>query len=468
MIGKTLSHYRIVEKLGEGGMGVVWRALDTQLDREVAIKVLPETFSGDAERVARFEREAKLLASLNHRNIAAIYGVDEADGQRFLVMELVEGQTLAAKLLQGPLEIDEAIDLCHQLARALEAAHDRGVLHRDLKPANVQVTPEGRVKVLDFGLAKAFEVQGDSDASPTMTSGGTQAGAILGTAAYMSPEQTRGKPLDKRTDIWSFGCVLYECLTGRAAFRGETVSDTLAAILKSDANWSLVPEGTPPRVRELLQRCLEKDARNRLRDVGDARLELQRSIAGHEALSDTSGISLAPITEARPSRRFSTSALAATALVAAVLGAGSGWILSGRVGPAGSGSTGAARFTIELPEDLLVFGYLASPDGRTVGYAGVPKNAPDPEQAVSAGYLRRFGDFDSTRIPGSEGATDFAFSPDGRWVAMRVPVAPKSTKYRLTKVPVDGSAPPLALVDWSDAWAGPLVWLPHLVASALA
>ena len=235
--GTTLLHYRITEKLGEGGMGVVWKAVDTKLEREVAIKVLPDDFARDPERLSRFEREAKLLASLNHRNIASIYGLAEDGGRRFLVMELVEGEDLAKKLAGGPLPADEAIDICHQLARALEAAHDKGVLHRDLKPANVQVTDEGRVKVLDFGLAKALETGGDQSKSPTLTSAGTRAGTILGTAAYMSPEQARGRDLDKRTDIWAFGCVLFECLTGKSTFQGETMSDTLAGILKTEPNW---------------------------------------------------------------------------------------------------------------------------------------------------------------------------------------------------------------------------------------
>ena len=321
MIGATLAHYKVLEKLGEGGMGVVWKALDTKLDREVAIKVLPESFSSDPDRVARFEREAKVLASLNHRNIAAIFGVDQADGKRFLVMELVEGEDLSRRLERGPLPVEEAIDACHQLARALEAAHEKGVLHRDLKPANVQLTPEGRIKVLDFGLAKAFEIEGDPGASPTLTSAGTKAGMILGTAGYMSPEQARGKPLDKRTDIWSFGCILFECLTARPAFRGETMSDTLASILKSEANWSLLPDRTPPRVRELLQRCFEKDARNRLRDIGDARLELQRSISGHESLTDSSGVSLATAVESKPAQRVSMPILAAAVLGGVIVGA---------------------------------------------------------------------------------------------------------------------------------------------------
>ncbi|HVE66448.1 MAG TPA: serine/threonine-protein kinase, partial [Thermoanaerobaculia bacterium] len=234
MIGSTLGHYRIEGQLGAGGMGVVYLARDAVLRREVALKVLPDAFASDPERLARFEREAQLLASLTHPNIAAIHGMEQADAVRYLVLELVPGETLAERLTGGPLPVDEALEVCRQIAEALEAAHEKGIIHRDLKPANVKITPAGKVKVLDFGLAKAFG-PGPSDAdlsqSPTITTGGTQQGVILGTAAYMSPEQARGKALDKRTDIWSFGCVLYEALTGRPAFVGETISDTMAGIL---------------------------------------------------------------------------------------------------------------------------------------------------------------------------------------------------------------------------------------------
>ena len=236
--GRTLSHYRLVEQIGEGGMGVVWRATDTTLGRDVAIKVLPEAVANDPERMARFEREARLLASLNHPNIAGIYGVGADEGVRFLAMELVAGDELAARIAQGPVPVVEALQLARQIAEALEAAHEKGVVHRDLKPANVKVTPDGTVKVLDFGLAKA--IVGETAASgptssptilPTMTSAGAAVGMILGTAAYMSPEQARGKAVDRRADIWAFGCVLFECLTGQRAFMGETLSDTLAKIL---------------------------------------------------------------------------------------------------------------------------------------------------------------------------------------------------------------------------------------------
>jgi len=232
--GQELQHYRLIGKIGEGGMGVVWKAVDTKLDREVAIKTLPAGFADDPERLVRFEREAKLLASLNHPNVAAIYGIHQAEGVPFIAMELVPGEDLAVRIGQGPLDLTEALGIARKVAAALAAAHDNGVIHRDLKPANIRITPENEVKVLDFGLAKALDTgaaSGDPSHSPTLTSAGTRVGVILGTASYMSPEQARGKPVDRRADIWAFGCVLYELLTGRQSFPGETVSDALAAIL---------------------------------------------------------------------------------------------------------------------------------------------------------------------------------------------------------------------------------------------
>ena len=281
--GTSLAHYRLVDKVGEGGMGVVWRAQDNTLGREVAIKILPAIFAQDAERLARFEREARVLASLNHPNIAAVHGLHEADGQRFLVMELVPGEDFARRLERGTLTIDEALRVAGQIAEALEAAHAHGIVHRDLKPANIKGDPEGRLKVLDFGLAKALEGEsprGDLSLSPTLTLRATQAGVILGTAAYMSPEQARGRTVDRRADIWAFGVILFEMLTGRRLFEGETVSDTLASVLKTEPDWSALPATTPVPVRRLLRRCLEKDPRRRLRDIGDALLEIEQATTG--------------------------------------------------------------------------------------------------------------------------------------------------------------------------------------------
>jgi serine/threonine protein kinase/WD40 repeat protein len=277
--GQQLLHYRLVEKIGQGGMGVVWKAVDTSLDREVAIKVLPALFADDPDRLARFEREAKMLASLHHPHVASVFGVHDANGVRFLAMELVPGEDLSLRLQRSSLTIAEAIDVARQVALALEAAHERGVIHRDLKPANVKLATDGTVKILDFGLAKAaaLEATPDSDpsSSPTMTSAGSVPGVILGTAAYMSPEQARGQLVDKRSDIWSFGCVLWECLAGEALFGRETASDSIGAILHTEPDWGRLPENTPPGVRHLLRRCLAKDPRKRLHHVADARIELE-------------------------------------------------------------------------------------------------------------------------------------------------------------------------------------------------
>ena len=279
MTGQTIAHYKIAEKLGEGGMGVVYRAVDAKLGRDVALKVLPAVFAGDPDRMARFQREAHVLASLNHPNIAAIYGLEEANGVHALAMELVEGPTLEERLAAGgAMELEEALALARQMADALEYAHERGVVHRDLKPANVKVTADGTVKVLDFGLAKAATqtaASGHPATSPTLTMRATQAGIILGTAAYMAPEQARGAVAAKRADIWAFGVVLFEMLTGRRLFEGETVSDTLAAVLTKQPEW----EQVPAKVRRLLERCLERDPKRRLRDIGDAWSLLEESAA---------------------------------------------------------------------------------------------------------------------------------------------------------------------------------------------
>ena len=272
---QLIAHYRVTAKLGEGGMGVVYRATDTKLNRDVAVKVLPDSFAADPDRLTRFTREAQVLASLNHPNIAAIYGVED----RALVLELVDGPTLAERIAAGPIPVDEALPIARQIAEALEYAHEKGIIHRDLKPANVKITPEGRVKVLDFGLAKAMASEasgaGRPEASPTLTMRATVAGVILGTAAYMSPEQARGQEADQRADIWSFGVLVYEMLTGRKLFDAPTVSDTLAAVLRADLDWSALPAGLPSNIRTMLRRCLERDPKRRLRDIGDARCAMK-------------------------------------------------------------------------------------------------------------------------------------------------------------------------------------------------
>ena len=277
MIGRTLSHYEILDELGRGGMGVVYRARDTKLGRDVAIKVLPEDFAANDERLARFRREAQLLASLNHPNIGAIYGLEESEGLHYLVLELVPGETLAERLTRGRLAVGEVLAIASQIVAALEEAHESGVIHRDLKPANIKVTEDGKIKVLDFGLARAFSdetVDADSSLSPTLTRDATRAGVIMGTAAYMSPEQARGKTVDKRSDVFSFGSVLYEMLTGRKAFAGEDISEILAAVIKSEPAMDRLSRNLDPRIHRLVDRCLRKDGRERIRDMGDVRIAL--------------------------------------------------------------------------------------------------------------------------------------------------------------------------------------------------
>ena len=329
--GSRLGVYAILDPLGAGGMGEVYRALDTRLGREVAVKALPDEFSRDPGRRSRFEREARMLAALNHPAVAAIYGLEDVDGTSFIVMELVPGQTLSEKLSRGALPLDESLRIGRQIAEALEAAHERGIVHRDLKPANIKVTPEGRVKVLDLGLAKALDRKetssgSDPSLSPTLVLEGTQPGVILGTVDFMSPEQARGKAVDKRTDIWAFGCVLYEMLSGRRAFTGETVTDVLAAIVTREPDWNALPPETPPRIRDLLGRCLQKDPARRLRDVGDARIELEETIAqieshsgGRAAISGpiSQPVSKPIVTEVPARRRRRALPIAAVILLAA-------------------------------------------------------------------------------------------------------------------------------------------------------
>jgi eukaryotic-like serine/threonine-protein kinase len=286
MIGNKLAHYEITSHLGTGGMGEVYQATDSKLGRSVAIKLLPEAFTHDAERAARFEREARVLASLNHSNIAAIFGLEESGDRKFLVMELVAGETLADRIKRGPIPVDESLGIAKQICEALEAAHEKGIIHRDLKPANVKITPKGKVKVLDFGLAKAYEAEASKtnlSQSPTLSMAATNAGVILGTAAYMSPEQAKGRQVDQRTDIFSFGCVLFEMLTGRPAFEGEDVTDILSAVVRMEPDWTRLPAGVPPEIRKLLRLCLEKDVTKRRRDAGDVRIDIEQALTEREA-----------------------------------------------------------------------------------------------------------------------------------------------------------------------------------------
>jgi len=423
--------YRITEEIGRGGMGVVYQAEDTKLARKVAIKVLPEVFTADPERLARFEREARVLASLNHPNIASIYGVEEADGKRFLVLELVEGETLAERLGRGPLSLEETLEVCRQIAEGLEGAHGKGIIHRDLKPSNVKITPEGKIKILDFGLAKALHDQTseiDISKSPTITADMTEPGVILGTAAYMSPEQATGRPVDKRADIWAFGCILFECLTGRRAFAGDTITETLGAILKEEPNWNVLPAATPWRAKDLLRRCLQKDPRQRLRDIGDARLEIEAPTAyPSEAVT-------AP-------RKFTLPWLAVLAAVIVVASILIDRLVSGRSQrpPAPSVVTSTIkvepghwldgmRRAIETERPTRTAMAISS-DGRFVVYSAIEEN-PGP-QAKPQLYLRRMDQSEAKPITGTEGGINPFLSPDNRWVGFWVDA-------KLKKIPVEG------------------------------
>jgi hypothetical protein len=367
MIGTRLGPYEITAKLGAGGMGEVYRASDTKLKRQVAIKVLPAGTANDAEHLARFKREAQALASINHPNIAAIYDLEEAGDTLFLVLELVEGEDLAERLQRGAMPPDEAIAIAKQIAEALEAAHEKGIVHRDLKPANIKLTPDGAVKVLDFGLAKALASDAaggssfDSANSPTLTHAATMAGVIMGTAAYMAPEQARGKSVDRRADIWAFGVVLYEMLTGRQLFRGETVSDTLAAVLTCELDAATLPAVTPAAIRRLLRLCLERNPKNRLHDIADARIAIDDALRG---AADTP--SAAP--PARAGADLRRWLVAAAAVAALVLGAAAGYVGRGR-SVARTASLAELTFKPVTFEEGFVFAARFGPDGRTIVYS---------------------------------------------------------------------------------------------------
>ncbi|TDI48705.1 MAG: serine/threonine protein kinase [Acidobacteria bacterium] len=416
-----MSHYDLLEELGRGGMGVVYRARDTKLGREVAIKVLPETFA-NASRRARFAREAKLLASLNHPNIAAIYGLEESDGVHYLVLELVPGQTLADKLKHGALSMKEVLAIAQQVGDALDAAHEQGVIHRDLKPANIMITPEGLVKVLDFGLAKAFSEapSGESLAeSPTLSAMATAEGAILGTAPYMSPEQARAKPVDKRSDIFSFGLVLYEMLTGQKAFWGEEVSEILASVLKSEPDWSLLPASTDPKLRALLLGCLRKDRRERRRDIGNVKAEIAELLAG-PAPEKQELAQAAPV----DGKRVMLVALGAS-LIIGILASVVTWNL--KIAPPGA----VAHLELLLPpnQELAVGRYRAvalSPDGKHLVYASFGE--------TNQLYLRTLDQTEATPIRGTERGRNPFFSPDGEWLGFWA-------GGELRKVPIEGGAP---------------------------
>ena len=396
--GQRVGAYTILSLLGSGGMGEVYRARDATLGREVALKVLPSLFTSDPERLARFEREARLLASLNHPNIATIHGFEKADGIHALVLEVVEGQTLAERLQPGAaLPLADALTIARQIAEALEAAHEKGVVHRDLKPANIKIRPDGVVKVLDFGLAKAVAPAGlaaDGSRLPPQTMGGTRDGLIVGTAAYMSPEQARGQPVDTRADIWAFGCVLYEMLSGQGPFVGPTVTDTLVAILEREPNWDALPLVLHPRIHELLRRCLEKDPKKRWRDVGDVRMEIERVLSGPAQAA-------APLVKRASNARTRLAWVIATVLAVALAAAARPY-LSGTAPP----ETRVDISTPEVPEPTF---FAIAPDGRRLVFVAF-------RNGQTQLFLRSLDEDSAQPLSGTEAAILPFWSPDGRSV----------------------------------------------------
>ncbi len=422
--GTRVGPFEIIGSLGAGGMGEVYRARDAKLARDVAIKILPRLFTTDVDRLARFEREARVLASLNHPHIGAIYGLEAIDGTPALVLELIDGDTLADRIATGPLAVADALAIATQIAEALEAAHERGIVHRDLKPANIKITPAGIVKVLDFGLAKAVtgdDAGPDLTHSPTVTMGGTRDGVVLGTAAYMSPEQARGKAVDKRTDIWAFGCVLFEMLTGHSAFAGETLSDTIAKILEREPDWRVLTERAPG-VQRIVRRCLEKDPKQRLRDVGEARIALSRQ--GEET----------PAREDQPAAwtwKQRAAALTAAAAVVAIALATGAWYGSR---PLALSRATPIRFALPPPPGTR-FGvsfettFLAlSPDGSQVALVARPADG------TNRIWLRPLSAVEARPLAGTEGASSAFWSPDGRSLAF-------FTGNQLKRIELPGGSP---------------------------
>ena len=431
--GTRFGSFEIVAPLGAGGMGEVWRARDTRLGRDVALKLVGEAFTADPERLGRFEREARLLASLHHPHVAVLYGQEEAAGRRALVMELVEGPTLADRLTAGGVPLGEALSLAGQIAEALEHAHAHGIVHRDLKPANVKVTPEGQVKVLDFGLGRLLAGEAGPDAdplsSPTLTRPDTRAGTILGTAPYMSPEQARGQAVDRRTDIWAFGVILFEMLTGARLFRGETTSDVLAAVLKTEVEWDRLPKATPPAARRLLRRCLERDPRERLHDFADARIEIEQ--AGRELeRPESSGIDV-------PARRPWPAALPWGIAVLAVAAAAA-VAVARRTAPT---PARVSRLVLPLqPRPLTMGGFALSPDGARLAYV-----------ADGRIHVRPLAGDQPTALAEARGSRPF-FSPDGTWIGF------VGADELLCRVPASGG-PVVRLTDPPHR-VGQCTWIP--------
>ncbi len=447
--GTQLGPYQILSALGAGGMGEVHRARDTKLGRDVALKVLPQAFSGDSERMARFQREAQVLAALNQPNIAAIYGLEDSGAVRALVMELVEGPTLADMVAaRHGVPLDDALNIAKQIAEALEYAHERGIIHRDLKPANVKVTPEGTIKVLDFGLAKALDIGAglvppssagaiyDSPLqnSPTLTAAATQAGVIIGTAAYMSPEQARGKVVDRRADIWAFGCVLYEMLAGQRAFEGETVTDTLAAVVRAEPDWAALPATTPARIQNLLRRCLTKDPKQRLRDIGEARIAIEETLSGTDSVAALSsapspGVQRPPLQPWRRALPWAAGAfLGAVAATLAII-----FFLR----PSSPGER--MQFAVPFPAEV---GHLAlSPDGRMLAFV-----ARDESSGEDMVHVVRVGSPEAQVLAGTEGASYPFWSPDDAYVGF-------FANGKLKKIPA-GGGPAQALATASYGRGG--------------
>jgi serine/threonine protein kinase/Tol biopolymer transport system component len=437
--GKRLGPYEILSGIGAGGMGEVYQAHDTKLGRDVAIKILPEAFAHDTERLSRFQREAKMLAALNHPNIATIFGLEHSDGVQYLVMELVLGETLQERVRRdAPVPVEESLAIAKQIAEALEAAHEKNIIHRDLKPANVKLTPEGKVKVLDFGLAKAFEgdsTNEDMGNSPTLSQAATMQGVILGTAAYMSPEQARGKTVDKRTDLWAFGCVFYELLTGRQAFNGEDITEILAAVIKTEPDWSCLSETTPAAIRLLLRRCLQKDKTLRLRDAGDARIEIQEALAAPPT---------AVATTAAPAARSWRERLAwttAAVFVLATIALASGFVLRAPKPPQ---PMPAMRLIAEIGVDASLYTSLPSailsPDGTRLAFV-----ASDADQKRRI-YVRSLNQLQATALSGTQNAHNPFFSPDGQWIGF-------FADGKLKKISVQGGAA-VTLCDAADDRGG--------------
>jgi Tol biopolymer transport system component len=440
--GDRLAHYELMGPIGSGGMGEVYLARDTKLDREVALKILPDNFASDPERLARFRREAKVLAALNHTNIAAIHGLEEDGVKLVLAMELAPGQTLEARIEQGPMPVEECLKVAVQIAAGLEEAYEKGIVHRDLKPANVKLGPDGQVKILDFGLARAYEgeveTEGDSNNSPTLTAAMTQAGVILGTAAYMSPEQARGHKVDSRTDVWAFGVILFELLAGRRQFAGETVSDTLAMVLRSEPDWVALPTDLPPSFRRLLKRCLQRDRRQRLHHIADARIVMEEILLDGTSAHEPALTGSFPMTAAQKrSGRAGWIAAAVLAVAAAFLG----WQNLERHVPA---SPQPARFDLTLPQDMWVGwsrqAVAVSPSGDTI----VMSLAKGEDSQL---YLRALDDPALVPVPSTKSASSPFFSPDGDWIAF-------TQDGKLRKVSRDGGAAiDLCNTNWGvGAW----------------